>query len=101
MILFDNIFIRIFLVTKKIRKKMIKNIKKLKILNFLNIDYSFLILSYLKMLYIHFNTILLICQQKHYDKIRQITVDANIPATSAANAAIKIPLVFFIPTALV
>ena len=36
-----------------------------------------------------------------YAKIRQITVDAIIPATSAANAASKIHLVFFIPTQLV
>ena len=39
--------------------------------------------------------------KRNYAKIWQMTVEATIPATSAASAANKIPLVFFIPTQLV
>ena len=42
-----------------------------------------------------------LCQQKLHDKIRQIITEAIIPAISAARAAYKTNLVFFISRALV
>ena len=49
--------------------------------------------------YIYYITpLFFICQQKLYDKIRQIATEATIPAKSASSAANKTNLVFFIPT---
>ena len=68
----------------------------------INILFSFLIIIDFKTSYVNNNTLFFInCQEKDYDKIRQITTEATIPAISAANAAISIPLVFLMPTTLV
>lgn len=83
----EIIFITIFLVIKKIKinSKILKNILIPLVLNLCLYDTTF----FWK------------CQEKLIDKIRQIMVEATIPATSAASVAAKIPLVFFIPTTLV
>ena len=52
-------------------------------------------------MYTYINTVILLCQQKLYDKKLQIITDINIPTKSAINAAVRTKRIFFIPTQLV
>ena len=51
-------------------------------------------------LHFYFTLFSIICQEKLFDKIRQITTDAIIPVKSAIKAANNTNLVFFIFTEL-
>ena len=94
----DNIFIINFFNIKNSEIK-IKNLKNIKLPLTKN---NWLINKfYWNFLYLYIKPIFNYCQLKLHDIIRQIIVEATIPAISAAKAANKIPLVFLIPTQLV
>ena len=91
--IFDNI-----LINKNLTKKNIDtNINILKIIKIIKTSFEIIFL-----IYVYYNTLnYIICQEKLYDKIRQIATDANIPVISAHKAANRTNLIFFIPTELV
>ena len=88
------------LITKILTQiKIIVNNKKFDkiltiILNPLNINFYF-------KLQIYFTPDYIICQEKLFDKIRQIATDATIPVISAIRAATNTNLIFLILTELV